>query len=162
MSLHRYPAASLRADYLRAGLGALLSGGLALLARGEPLAVAIFGGCALLFLAFALRTWRRQRAVVELGDEGISTSGGRCVTLPWRQLTAVKLRYYATKRDRTGGWMQLNLAAGPRRLTIESSIEGFAELVRRVAREAEANGLTLDPVTSSNLLALGPAAAERR
>lgn len=155
MSTHRYPSAALRADYFRAGLGFTLTSGLGALARGEPIALGVLGGCALLFLAFGLRTWRRQWMAIELGEEGISTSGDHCVTLPWRQLTAINLRYYATKRDRKGGWMQLNLAAGERRLSFESSLEGFVEVVRRSVRAAEANGLALDRATCDNLLALG-------
>lgn len=161
MSTYRYPAAALRADYLRAGIGAALTGGLAILAGGEPVAVALLSACALLFLAFGLRTWRRQRLAIALDDEAISTSGSRCVTLPWRELTAVKLRYYATRRDRSGGWMQLNLAAGGRRLSVESSLDGFAAIAGRAARAAEVNGVILDPATSSNLLALGVAPTTR-
>lgn len=155
MSTYHYSSAALRADYLRAGLGFALTCGLGALARGEPIALGVLGGGALLFLAFGLRAWRRQGTAIELSEEGISTSGGRCVTLPWRQLTAVKLRYYTTKRDRTGGWMQLKLSAGGRRLSIESTLDGFVEVVRHCAREAAANHLPLDATTCSNLIALG-------
>ena len=155
MSTHHYPSAALRADYLRAGLGFVLTSGLGTLARGEPIALGVLGGCALLFLAFGLRTWRRQGTAIEVSEEGISTSGGRCVTLPWRQLKAVKLRYYTTKRDRTGGWMLLKLSADGRRLSIESTLDGFVDVVRWSAREAAANDLALDPTTCNNLRALG-------
>ncbi len=155
MSTYHYSSAALRADYLRAGLGFALTSGLGGLARGEPIALGVLGGCALLFLAFGLRTRRRQRTAIELNEEGISTSGGRCVTLAWQQLTAVKLRYYTTKRDRTGGWMQLNLSAGARRLSIESTLDGFVEVVRHSAQEAAANDLALDAATCNNLIALG-------
>ena len=155
MSTYHYPSTALREDYSRAGLGFALTSGLCALAGSEPIALGLLGGCALLFLAFGLRTWRRQRTAIELNEEGISTSGGGCVTLAWRQLTAVKLRYYTTKRDRTGGWMQLNLSAGGRRLSIESTLDGFVEVVRRSARAAEANGVALDAATCNNLVALG-------
>jgi len=161
VSAYRYPAASLRADYLRAAIGFVLTAGLAVLARGEAIAVAVLGACALLFLAFGLRTWRRQATAIELTEEGISTSGGRCVTLPWRELTGFKLRYYATKRDRTGGWMQLHLQAGRTRLSVESTLDGFAEVARRAATAAAANRLSFDPVTRNNLAALGVATADR-
>jgi hypothetical protein len=155
MSSHRYPPATSRADYVRAGLGFLLTGGLAILARGETVVTVVLGVLALLFLLFGLRTWLRQTTVIEATDEGISTSGSRCVTFSWGELTRLRLRYYATKRDRTGGWMQLDLAAGRRRLSIESSLDGFSEIVRRAARGAEVNGLALDAATRTNLLALG-------
>ena len=162
MSTHLYSSAALRSDYLRAALGFALTGGLGTLAGGEPIALGVLGSGALLFLAFGLRTWRRQRTAIKLDEDGISTSGGRCVTFAWRQLTAVKLRYYTTKRDRTGGWMQLSLNAGGRRLSIESTLDGFVEVVRHSTREAEANGLVLDAATRNNLVALGVAPDVKR
>lgn len=155
MSLHRYPAVALRGDYLRAGTGFILTAGLAAAAGGQVVATAVLGGAALVFVAFGLRTWGRQKTTVAADDDGISTSGGRCVNLSWRELDGLKLRYYATKRDRTGGWMQLTLAAGRRRLTLESSLDGFLEVARRAAHAAAANELTLDSATRNNLLALG-------
>ncbi len=155
MTIHRYPVGALRGDYLRAGSGFVLSAALAALASGQPVATAVLGGAVLLFLAFGIRTFLRQRTIIELGDEGVSTSGGRCVNLAWRELSAIKLRYYATKRDRTGGWMQLTLAAGWRRLAVESTLDGFAELAGRATAAARAQGLKLDVATENNLLALG-------
>lgn len=155
MSVHRYPAAALRADYLRGGLGFAFTGGLVALARGEPVTTGVLGVCALLFLAFAVRTWLRHVTVIEVTGDGISTSGGRYVNLPWHDLCTLKLRYYATKRDRTGGWMQLDLVGGRQRLVVESSLDGFAELVRRAALAARTNGLALDATTHNNLRALG-------
>ena len=155
MSEHRYTAEALRGDYLRSGAGFLLTGGLAAVAGGQLVATSILGAAALVFVAFGLRTWGRQRTTVALADDGISTSGRRCVKLAWRDLDAFKLRYYATRRDRTGGWMQLTLGAGRRRLTLESSLDGFLEVTRRAAAAAHANALTLDSATRNNLLALG-------
>jgi len=157
MSIHRYPRTALRGDYLRAGIGLVLTGGLAALAGGQPVATGVLGGAALLFLAFALRTWLRQRTIIEIIDDGVSTSGARSVNLTWRDLSAFKLRYYATKRDRTVGWMQLTLAAGRKRLSLESSLDGFVEVTRRAALAATANGVRLDAPTRNNLLALGVA-----
>ncbi|MFI4987396.1 MAG: hypothetical protein ACHQF3_08135 [Alphaproteobacteria bacterium] len=162
MTVHRYPPQALRGDYLRAGVGLVLTLALAALAEGQPIATAALGGGALLFLAFGIRTALRQRTAIAVLDEGISTSGGPCVNLAWRELSAIKLRYYATKRDRTGGWMQLTLAAGRRRLAIESSLDGFVELTGRAALAARAKGLALDTATENNLLALGIRPAAER
>jgi len=162
MSIHRYPAPSLRADYMRAGFGFVLSAALAAMASGAPIVAAVLGACALLFLAFGIRTWRRRRMVVELTSDGISTSGVRCVRLPWDELTGLRLRYYATKRDRTGGWMQLDLAAGGKRLSLESSLDGFADIVRQAASATGARGLDIDGTTRNNLSALGITAIAMR
>jgi hypothetical protein len=155
MSTHRYPAKALRADYLRSAAGFAITAGLLPFGIGEPISASVMGGGALLFLAFGLRTRLRQAIAIELDDEGISTSGRRRVSLPWRGLTRLSLRYYATKRDRTGGWMQLKLAAGRKQLTLESTLEGFLEVVRRALAAARANELALDAATWENLVALG-------
>ena len=155
MSVHRYTAKALRADYIRACSGMALSGGLAALARGEAVPSALLGVVALLFLVFGIRTALRQGTMIEAAAEGLSISGSRSVSLSWHELDALKLRYYATRRDRTGGWMQLTLAGRGRRVAFESSLEDFASLAQRAARAAEANGVSFDPATASNLAALG-------
>ena len=155
MSLHRYPVSSLRADYVRAGVGFALTVALAAMAARTPLVATILSICAVVFLAFGIRTWQRYRLIFDVDTNGISTSGGGCVNLPWNELTEVKLRYYATKRDRTGGWIHLNLVAGRKKLSLESSLEGFSEIARQAASQANARGLELDQTTRSNFLALG-------
>jgi hypothetical protein len=161
MSVHRYAVTAVRADYVRAIGGFLLTGGLAVLARGATVATASMTFCALLFLVFGVRTRIRQKTVIEILDDGISISAERCVTLPWRELSALRLRYYATKRDRTGGWMQLTLAAGRKRVSVESSLDGFVNVARRAAAAARANDLQLDAATLNNLVALGDLPASR-
>ena len=48
------------------------------------------------------------------------------------------------------------IVQGPRRsIRVESTLEGFAELVRECTREAQARGLALDERTRANLHALG-------
>jgi hypothetical protein len=155
MTVLHYPTRALRADYLRGGAGFAMTAALLPFAEGELVSTLLLGGGALLFLAYGLRTWRRQRTRYALDDEGISTLGRRRVTLRWGELTNLTLRYYATKRDRTGGWMQLKLASGRLRLVLESSLEGFTDVARRAAKAARENGLALDPTTCENLLALG-------
>src|SRR3546814_2315017 len=59
MNRHRYPAGSLKGDYLRAGIGLLVTAG-PLSAGLGLIAGAIFGGLAALFLGFGLRTLARQ------------------------------------------------------------------------------------------------------
>ena len=75
--------------------------------------------------------------------------------LPWAELTRCTLGYYSTRRNREGGWMQLTLACGGRRLRIDSQIEGFETILRRVARAAAERGIALDRTTVENLRALG-------
>ena len=79
--------------------------------------------------------------------------------LPWRALDDMRLRYYAPRRTRSNkgnpGWMTLKLSAGARKLTIDSTLDGFDDIAARASRAAMANGLELSEVTLSNLAALG-------
>src|SRR4051812_20790631 len=102
MSELRYPTEALRGDYIRAGLGLVLTLGPAL---GIPLASPanyLLLPAAALFAAFALRTWRRQRTRVEITAEGISLFCSQRVSLPWTEVRSVRLSYFSTQRDRTG------------------------------------------------------------
>jgi hypothetical protein len=51
--------------------------------------------------------------------------------------------------------MQLELRSGWSTLRVDSGIIGFSELVTASAEAAAMRGLSLDPVTSANLQALG-------
>ena len=51
--------------------------------------------------------------------------------------------------------MQLKLSGDGRAVVIESSIDGFADIVRQAVAAAAASGVTLSDDTASNLAALG-------
>lgn len=157
---HRYSPASLRADYVRAGVGLALSGGPLVVVASHPVATWILGGLAALFVLFGLRTALRQAVRYHVTDEsiaraGVPTLGIGAARLSWSQLTKVRLRYYSTRRGRDGGWMQLILKAGRDTLRIESSLEGFDAIAAVAARAAERRGLEPDPATLNNFTALG-------
>lgn len=157
MTVHRYPAADLRGDRLRAAAGLALTAGPLLVVGGlHPLAVWLLGGGGLVFGVFAVRTLFRGFAVFELTSGGIrrlrvSTIGAREVNVPWSDLTRLRLRYYTTGRNREGGWMQLGLAAGRATLRIESGLDGFRTVAREAVRAARARGLTPGRATLENL-----------
>ncbi|MBT6118223.1 MAG: hypothetical protein HOH66_10185 [Rhodospirillaceae bacterium] len=172
MSEHRYDRTSLRGDALRAAAGLILTLG-PLLAVGADGAVRwVLGLGAALFLAFGLRTWMRQRIVVELTDEGICARGlaigglfpwGRdCVSLPWQELCMLRLRFFSTKRTQESGWMELTLKAPGRSLRLDSTLAGFREIARRAVRAANSRELDLAPATVSNLAAMGLSGELRR
>jgi hypothetical protein len=78
----------------------------------------------------------------------------------WSRLERLKLSYYSTRRDRTSGWMQLAVgSAGGRIVKVDSSLEGFYDIVERAAQAAEAAGLQLGPATLVNLRSMGIAVA---
>jgi hypothetical protein len=152
----RYSFAALRADYLRAGIGLALTLGPMLFIPVESPALYILGPAALLFLIFGLRTWQHHATRVEFDDTGISLFSLRRVSLGWNDLRAVKLSYYSTRADRTGGWMQLTLKGeGPRTIRLESSLDGFDRVAQRAAAAVRHNGIELTPATQSNFSMLG-------
>ncbi|MCZ6720617.1 MAG: hypothetical protein O7A65_03640 [Proteobacteria bacterium] len=152
MSRHRYATRSLVTDYARSGVGmAFTFAPLGLLETG-PIGAGVFAGLGALFLAFAIRTWRRQRLEIELSDEGI---GARRKRVRWDSLERLTLRFYPTKRDRSDGWMQMNIKGGGRGLRIDSHLEGFGEIAERAAEAAQANAVGLSHATEANLASLG-------
>jgi hypothetical protein len=155
MNVLRYPPKSLIGDYARAaiGLAFTLTPSVAL---GEWTGAHwVLVPLAALFAAFAYRTWRRGRQSFTWDATGVSLSGPGAARLAWDSMRDLRLAFYSTSRDRTGGWMQLRLTGGGAELRADSSGEGFAELVAFAHGQARARGLTLDPATISNLDALG-------
>ena len=153
-SEHRYPLAALLPDYGRGLVGTVLSGGAWSLAPAAPAAIVIFGGLTGLFLVFTIRNVWRHRMRITLGGDGLAVAGLRNRTMAWRDLTGMRLRYYATRRNRQGGWMTLQLRAGSARIALDSSLTGFSEIVAQAVRAARQNELPLDAVTLANLAAL--------
>src|SRR4051812_575406 len=157
----RYDVQSLRGDYVRAALGLLLTLGPAAMIPLSSPAMFLLLPAALLFLAFGLWTGRRQATRVVLDGEGISLFQPQRVSLPWTQIRSVRLSYFSTRRDRTGGWMQLTLKGGDpqrggnlRAIRVDSALEGFDQVARAAAAASVRNGLTLADATRANFGAL--------
>jgi hypothetical protein len=168
MTRYRYPIAILYPDYLRAALGlALTAGPLALLDLAPAIAW-LLSGLALLFVWFGLRTALRQLSQVELSAQAIAIRGPLGRHLSWDELARVKLAYYAPRGARgrrrneqrgdgdQPGWLQLTLrGAHGRPIRVDSTLEGFDQVLRRAMANAERKDLALDPTTLANLAALG-------
>lgn len=154
-TIHRYSFRSLLPDYVRGGAGLAVAVGFWALSPDATHIVVIFGGLTVLFLLFTMRTAARQRTRVEMTDDAIASAGFRRVALRWRELERVRLRYYSTRRNRSGGWMNLQLRGGGGSITVDSYIEGFEAIAARAARSIVDNRLSADDVTLANLAALG-------
>jgi hypothetical protein len=157
-----YPAGALRGDYVRAALGLLLTVGPALAIPWSSPANLVLLPAACLFAIFTIRTWRRQQSRVIVNDDGISIFGMRRVSLDWAKINAVKLSYFSTRRDRSGGWMQLKLRGeDPRRpdrartIRIDSTLDEFDTVARRAAAAVTANCIAISPATRVNFAAMG-------
>jgi hypothetical protein len=150
----KYRREALIGDYLRAGCGGVLTGVPMLFVGESPATLAVLGGITALFALFGFRTFVRHNTVVTLSPDSVRARGLLGGEIAWRELDQLKLGYYTTRRDRQGGWMQLSLRGGGRRLKFDSSLEGFDRLVRQAAKAALAKELPLTDATLANLASM--------
>ncbi len=162
MSEFIYPVSALRGDYVRAAAGLMLTLGPAAAIPMSSPANYVLLPAGLLFALFGVRTWLRQQCRVHLTNAGISIFQPRQVSLDWQRVRAVKLSYFSTRPDRSGGWMQLILQGDDpqhqgrsRTIRLDSALDGFVTVARRAAAAAEANALPISATTRANFEALG-------
>lgn len=160
---HRYPLQALLGDYARAGFGlALCLAPLLLIDLASPMVV-LFAALSALFAWFGLRTGLRQMSWIELSAEAIEQCGPQPRRLGWPELETVRLAYYAPRRQRDQGWLQLSLRGqGRSAIRVDSTIEDFHEVLRRTQAVVDARGIELDPTTAGNFAALGLAGEEHK
>ena len=157
---HRYPTRAMAADYARAVAGMVLAFGPLTLSNTVSVMVYILAALGTLFVVFGVRTVLRHMTRVDVSADQIRFEGPIGAGLRWRDLDAMTLKYYSTHRDREGGWMQLTLKGGGRKVKLVSTIERFPVIASRAASAARANRLELDEATLGNLAALGLAPDE--
>ena len=165
MSTHHFARSAALADGGRAVVGAALTLGPLLLLETAPAVSWIFAALALLFVWFAVRTLLRHLSRVEISAAQIALQGPRSRTVRWQDLEDVRLAYFANRRGseqrRQPGWLQLTLYGKPDgRLRIDSTLDGFEQVLAQVHRVVRARDLALEPVTAANFAALGLATGE--
>ena len=161
MKRYSYPTTSLLPDYLRVAFGLAVSAGPLTVLELAPGVAALLSGLVLLFAWFGVRTVLRQLSWLELSTADIALCGPICRRLPWQEVRRLQLAYYAPRRARQDGWLQLTLR-GRRGATIcvDSTLDGFDDVLRRAMGAAAQNELPLDPATQANLAALGLTGAD--
>ncbi|WP_404325918.1 hypothetical protein [Aerophototrophica crusticola] len=155
MAAGRYPADVLKADYLRAGAGLALTLAPFAITIPHPVVAVPCAAAALLFGAFGARTVQRQMTRVWMDETGLVAEGPLGGSIRWADLSDVSLRYYSTKKDRKDGWLHLVLKGGGRKLSLESTLDGFDTIAERVAQAATENRLRVSEDTRENFLSLG-------
>jgi hypothetical protein len=156
LAVLRYPREALWADYIRAAAGALLCGLPLLLLQVNRWVGVVLGAAFLLFVLFLVRTVLRHMTRYVLGPDTLAADGPAGGLVEWARLNRMTLAYYSTKRDRSGGWMQLSVGSvGARMVKIDSSLDGFYDIVARAAQAAEAQALDLSRATRANLRSMG-------
>jgi hypothetical protein len=122
----------------------------------------ILGLGLLLFAVFLARTALRHHTRYVLGPDTLCADGPAGTLVEWNRLDRLKLSYFSTKRDRKDGWMQLAVGSvGGRTEKVDSSLDGFHDVVERAARAAESSGLMLSEATRANLKAMGISVANQ-
>lgn len=150
-----YPRQALRSAYALACVGMVIGFGPLLLAEPAPLFRWLLGAMGALFLVYFVRTVVRQLTRIEIDASGIGAHGPLGAVIRWDDVRAVRLNYYSTRPDRSGGWMEFIVKGSRRSLCIESTLEDFVELVGEVMRQARARGVEADERTRENLRAIG-------
>ncbi len=156
-----YDTRSIAADYARAVFGAVVCLAPPLLMDVAAVLAWILVAMGALFVAFGLRTLLRHLTVYELTPEGMTASGPLGAAVSWEDLTAINLAYFQTRPRRKiitqspSGWMELTLREGRQTIKVDSSLQGFDDVVGEAARVARERGLTLNSVTLANLAAMG-------
>ena len=140
MNRHRYPMQSLYADYGRAAVGIAITTVPMVMADISGIAGTIIGLLAAVFIVYGARTAFRQLTVYEVSDQGLRAIGPLGRAIAWGDLTDVQLRYYSTRRDSENGWMQLKVFSAHGNLSLDSTLEGFEELILRAVQVAETRG----------------------
>lgn len=155
MNEYRYSTAALNGDLVRAGIGFVLCAAPIALANLEAWLMLLLTVPAGLFTLFGARTWLRRGVRIAMDDTGISATGLNTTRIPWRDLRRFKLSYFSTRRDRSNGWMQLNLRGPSGRLAIDSNLDGFDDVCHRAFRAAADNDVELSGASLRNLAELG-------
>ena len=125
--------------------------------------VAPLAALGLVFAWFGMRTVLRHLSRVELSESAIALRGPVSRYLAWGDLELMKLAYYAPRRARDDGWLQLTLrGAGGRSIRLDSTLDRVRSGARRGEPAARAKDLPLDAATHANLAALGLEAAGGR
>jgi hypothetical protein len=149
-----YPTSAMLGDYLRAAAGLVPSALIFATVSVGSFSGIVIGLFAAIFGAFAIRTALRHGTRIEVTEAGVRALGFRRAAIDWTSLDRMKLAYYSTRRDRKSGWMQLQLGAGRARLSLDSRLDGFDQVVRHAATAAAARQLDLSEATAANLQAL--------
>ncbi|MCZ6604280.1 MAG: hypothetical protein O7A03_03960, partial [Alphaproteobacteria bacterium] len=147
MSTHVYRRETLTGDAWRSVLGtAVTATGLVMVPPGFVV-TPILALLVALFAGFGVRTAFRARTVIDIDDQGCTvvafnrTSPRR--SFAWSELERVRLTFFATRRRRGEGIMELTLWGGGKKAKFDSQLEGFGKIAAAVHDAAHRQGVGL-------------------
>jgi hypothetical protein len=150
-----YSFSSVGGDFVRAIVGLVLCSLPVLLGLELILALWLLVPLTTVFFTFLVRIIFRYMTTVTVTDEWIRVNSFLDITLYWADVTDFKLSYFTLWRNGEKGWMQMRLRNATNSIRIESSLVGFEEIASRAFAAAEANHISLNSTTTSNLEAFG-------
>ena len=161
--LLRYSRRDLATDYMRASFGGAVCLVPPVIVDVAAVMAWVLIAVGTVFVIFALRTVLRHMTVYDLGPDGMRASGPIAATVSWNGLSAMNLAYFSMRRKKhdrtgfsgTGGWMELTVREGKRAIKVDSSLEGFDDIVHLAVNAARERRLQLNSVTLANLAAMG-------
>lgn len=156
----RYPMNTLYADYLRALAGIVFFGVWFFFAAESPVWATIIGLLLLIFISYAVRTYIYQSTIVRMLPEAVEFDGPFGRRVRWEDINRVDLRYYSTRRERSGkrrddGWMQMKICDSGGCMKVESTLTRFSDLATQVAAAAFRNNAVMSETTVENFTTMG-------
>ncbi len=158
MTTHSYPLIAVLGDYFRATLGIGISIVPLVVVTGKPVVTYAFSAMIVVFIGFGLRTVLRHRTEVEVTEEAIAVNLPSRKRIAWSDLGFLRIKYFSTRRNKKNGWLQMTLAGADQRISVDSKIDGFPDILERAKRAAAENGVELDETSVANMEALREAA----
>lgn len=167
-----YPADRLKDDFIKAGGGLLVGLLLFLFVPGSPVAYGLAALSAGAGLWLGREALRRRYVMMRVDEKGVHAVirapalviglFRRETFLAWDDLCAMKLRWYATRRDRSQGFFELTLRSkgvSASKFVVDDRLNDFFRLLNEAESAARRNLLMLDEATVHNLAGARPAPA---
>ena len=148
---YRHSIRTIFQDYLRAGAGLAVTGvPILLLPSMKPISLALIV-IFLLFVVYTISLLLKHASVIEIHGTGLAVCGPMHRTILWHDLEGLRLKYFSTRRDGAHGWMQLIVKSPNAKIRIESTLNGFTDIVNVAVKAAEKKGLILSSTSLRNL-----------
>jgi len=150
-----YPQADLRREVRQAGVGLVVCLLGVLFFQSFSAILLLLGVLAVLLAGHSFQLLQRINTQVEVTEMELKqTIWGRSRTLPWGQLKAFRLHFYANHRGANQGSFILSLKGDRGWFKMDSSISEFPTVLAQAAQAARKKDMFLHPTTMANMAAL--------
>ena len=148
---HIYPSSAMVGDYLRAAAGLVPTGVLFATVPIGTVAATVLGGFAAIFGVFGLRTVLRHGTSLEMTDDRAADPRRLAPHDPLGRARPHEARLLLDPPRPARRLDAARTRRGRRKVSLDSRIAGFDQVVRRAAEAAAARGIELNEATVANL-----------